>query len=61
VQRVEIDTSAPLSKREIKLVQDIVGTLLYYARAINPTLLAALSTITTRQDNGTQAVADACH
>jgi hypothetical protein len=28
VQRVETDTSAPLSKSEIKRVQDIVGTLL---------------------------------
>jgi hypothetical protein len=48
VQRVETDTSAPLSKSKIKRDQDIVGTLLYYAWAINLTLLAALSTITTR-------------
>jgi hypothetical protein len=47
VQRVETNTSAPLSKRKIKHVQDIVGTLLYYARAINPTLLAALNAIAT--------------
>jgi hypothetical protein len=61
VQRVENDTLAPLSKSEIKHVQDIVGTLLYYAQVVNPTLLAALSTIATRQANGIQAVADACH
>jgi hypothetical protein len=61
VQRVEPDTSAPLSKGKIKHVQDNVGTLLYYARAVDPTLLAALSTIATRQANGTWAVADACH
>jgi hypothetical protein len=36
-------------------------TLLYSARAVHPTLLAALSTIAERQSNGTQAVADACH
>jgi hypothetical protein len=47
VQRVETDTLAPLSKSKIKHVQDIVGTLLYYAWAINPTLLAALSAIAT--------------
>ncbi len=47
VQRVETDTLAPLSKSKIKRVQDIVGTLLYYARAANPTLLAALSAIAT--------------
>jgi hypothetical protein len=61
VQRVETDTLAPLSKSEIKPVQDIVGTLLYYARAVDPTLLAALSTIATRQTNGTRAIANACH
>jgi hypothetical protein len=61
VQRVETDTSAPLSKSEIKCVQDIAGTLLYYARAVNPTLLAALSTIATRQAKGTRAIANACH
>ncbi len=47
VQRVETNTLAPLSKSKIKHVQDIVGTLLYYAWAINPTLLAALSAIAT--------------
>jgi hypothetical protein len=61
VQRVETDTSAPLSKSKIKCVQDIIGTLLYYARAVNPTLLAALSTIATRQANGTRAIANSCH
>jgi hypothetical protein len=61
VERVKTDNSAPLSKSKIKRVQDIVGTLLYYAWAINPTLLAALSTITTRQAKGTRAVANACH
>ncbi len=31
VQRVETDTTSPLSPAELKLIQDIVGTLLYYA------------------------------
>ncbi len=48
VQKVETNTSAPLSKSKIKHVQDIIGTLLYYARVINPTLLAALSAIATQ-------------
>jgi hypothetical protein len=61
VQRVETDTSAPLSKSKIKRVQDIVGTLLYFAWAVGPTLLAALSTIATKQANGTRAKANACH
>ncbi len=63
VERVDTNTLAPLSKSKIKHVKDIVGTLLYCARAVNPTLLAApaLSAITTQQINGTWAVADACH
>ena len=46
---------------QIKRVQNIVGTLLYYGRAINSTPLTALSTNMARQSNGTQAVAEACH
>ena len=53
VQGVEINTTFPLSPMELKQVQDIVGTLLYYARAVNPMLLATLSTIAARQSNGT--------
>jgi hypothetical protein len=48
VQRVATDTSAPLNKTEIQHVRDIVGTLLYYARAVDPTLLATLSAIAAR-------------
>jgi hypothetical protein len=60
VQRVNVGTSAPLSPNAIKRVQDIVGTLLYYRRAVDPTLLTALSSITARQGNGTTAVTKAC-
>ncbi len=45
VQRVDVNTSAPLSPDAIKCIQDIVGTLLYYGWAVNPTLLTALSSI----------------
>ena len=31
VQRVEVDTTQPLSPKEIKRIQDSIGTLLYYA------------------------------
>ncbi len=61
VQRVEVDTTQPLTPKEIKRIQDIAGTLLYYARAVYSTLLATLHIIAARQVNGTQAVADACH
>ncbi len=61
VQRVEVDTTQPLTPKDIKCVQDIVSTLLYYAQAVDPTLLATLSAIAACQSNGTWAVADACH
>ena len=46
---------------QIKCVQKIVGTLLYYGRVVDSTLLTALSAIAARQSNGTQAVTEACH
>jgi hypothetical protein len=61
VQRVEVDTTQPRTPKEIKRIQDIIGTLLYYARAVGPTLLTALSTIAAHQSNGTRAVVDAFH
>ncbi len=61
VQRVEEDKSPPLMPEQIKWVQNIVRTLLYYGRAVNATLLTALSAIAAGQSNRTQAVAKACH
>ncbi len=48
------DTSPPLSKEEIKHVQRVIGSILYYARAINLTVLMALSTIASKQAKGTE-------
>jgi hypothetical protein len=61
VQTVTMDTTAPLSKEHIKRMQDIVGTLLYYGCAVDPTILPAISAIASQQAQGTEAVADACH
>jgi hypothetical protein len=47
------DTTTPLNLEEIKRVQQITGTLLYYARAVDPTLLVALGTIAAQQARGT--------
>ncbi len=60
IQRVNVNTSAPLSPDAIKCVQDIVGTLLYYGGAVDSTLLATLSSIAARQTNDTTAVVEAC-
>jgi hypothetical protein len=44
----------------IKRLQEIIGTLLYYARAVDLTMLVALgSTVASAQTNGTQATAQA--
>ena len=39
----------PLTKEETKYVQAVTGTLLYYARAVDSTILPALSSLATKQ------------
>jgi len=41
------------------LVQEVIGVLLYYARAVDSTLLTALGTLATQQANGTKATMEA--
>ena len=48
------DNSPPVDKRNTKHVQSVVGGLLYYARAIDSTILPALSSISTQQSNPTE-------
>ena len=57
VQTAGVDTSPQLAKDRIRHIQDVVGTLLYYARAVNPTLLATLRKIASRQSAATEEVA----
>jgi hypothetical protein len=45
MQTVTMDSTAQLSKECIKRMQDIIGTLLYYRRAVDPTILPAISAI----------------
>jgi len=59
VQEAEVDTSEKLTPEKIKHIQEVVGTLLYYGRAVDPTLAATLSTIAGRQANGTEEVEEA--
>ena len=49
-----IDDTAKLSPQAIKHLQQIVGTFLFYSRAVDPTMLMALSIIATEQPQGTQ-------
>ena len=40
------DTATPLELSEVKRIQKIVGTILYYARSVDAKKLVALGTIT---------------
>ena len=53
------DTSPRLSPAETTIVQEVVGTLLYYGRAIDATILVALGSIGTQQAKPTQTTKEA--
>lgn len=62
------DTSELLPPDKKLLVQQIVGSLLFYARVVDPTLRVALSSISSYQDkptiqtwNAVQHILDYCH
>ena len=55
-----IDTSARLPTHEIKRLQQIIGTFLFYGHAIDPTLLTALSKLSSAQATATEATKCAC-
>lgn len=48
------DNSKPLSPQKSKNVQQIIGSLLYYARAVDPTILVALGSISQQQSAPTE-------
>ena len=48
------DESEELSKDEKKFVQQVVGTFLYYGRAVDGTMLTALSAIASTQAKPTR-------
>ena len=58
-QMAKIDTTKPLRKQQIKLLQQVCGKFLYYARAVDCTMLHALNDLATRTHNGTQETAKA--
>ena len=51
----EPDTSPKIGEAEKKFVQQVTGTFLYYARAVDPTMLVALSAIAADQADPTEA------
>ena len=55
VQFAKVDESAPLPKDKITFIQQVVGKLLYYARAVDPTMLHAINDISLSATKGTEA------
>eukprot|EP00804_Cyclotella_cryptica_P029279 CCRYP_011676-RA/>CCRYP_011676-RA protein AED:0.16 eAED:0.06 QI:0/0/0/1/0/0/6/0/1468 len=55
------DDSPLLTKQNIKHIQQIVGSFLYYARATDPTIPHALSELATQQSNATEQTLKRCH
>ncbi len=47
------DTTQPLSKDDKKYIQQVIGTLLYYGRAVDATILVALSSLASAQSSPT--------
>ena len=50
------DDSPPLSKADKKFVQEVVGVFLYYARAVDLTMLAALGSLASEQASPTENI-----
>ena len=53
------DESPELDKHMIKRLQEIIGVLLYYARAVDSTMLVALGTLAATQAKGTEVTMEA--
>ena len=56
-----IDTTAHLPTYKIKRLQQIISMFLFYSRAVDPTLLTALSELSSAQATATAATKRACH
>jgi hypothetical protein len=55
------DTTTPLTHAEKLTLQQVIGCLLYYARAVDPTMLVVLSTLASTHAKGTEVTAAAMH
>ena len=53
------DASTPLDKQGHTQLQQIIGTFLYYTRAVDNTMLVALGTLAAAQTKGTEQTMEA--
>ena len=54
------DMMPKLSKDEKKFIQEVTGIFLFYTRAIDNTMLTALSALASEQANPTEAMMKKC-
>jgi hypothetical protein len=58
-QYVEDETTSPaLSDKDVNKLQQLTGTLLYYARAVDPTLIMPINVLASEQSRATAVTAD---
>jgi hypothetical protein len=58
-QFVNEETTSPvLSDKDVNKLQQLTGTLLYYARAVDPTLIMPINFLASEQSNATEVTAD---
>jgi hypothetical protein len=58
-QLVSDPTPSPaLSEKDVDKLQQLTGTLLYYARAVDPTLIMQINVLASEQPNATEVTAD---
>jgi hypothetical protein len=58
-QFVNDETSSPaLSDKDVNKLQQLTGTLLYYARAVDPTLIFPINVLASEQSKATEVTAD---
>jgi hypothetical protein len=55
---VDVPTPSPtLSDKDVNKLQQLTGTLLYYARAVDPTLIMPINVLASEQSNATEVAA----
>jgi hypothetical protein len=50
--------SPALSEKDVNKLQQLTGTLLHYARAVDPTLIMPINVLASEQSNATEVTAD---
>ena len=61
VESVSEDNSPALAPDQIKFIQEVIGVFLYYARTVDPTMLAPLNKLASRQARPTEQLLREVH